>query len=858
MPPLEEFSRECGDTRPRWEGRVLGALLVLGGAALVLALFSHKPEEVGWSLLNDWGKRGLAGPVEGCSNYLGAVGLYAASLFYFLFGGGAWLLAALLIRIGCRRFACPQSSPRTLWISAGGMMIFACMALSVQEWALTEWSKYMQIYTAGGCLGNLFGPVLFVMLTNRAVSLAIALTGYSVSLIYFVGTTPLGAARGLARELRRWRAARHERRRTKTERRKRELAHAWENIASQQEGERTSAGFQILQNPPPEQKQTRPAAKGRSENRKSGARRTGDPLEELLNPIEEAIMKGETDTPAASAAKGKTGPRIIDGQQTRKPPSPVSAPPFAEPEEKENGAADYEFPPIELLHSEENAGRLSEEDKTRLQNTQSTIIETLSSFGVEVTAGDITRGPTITRYEVYPAKGLRVNRITAVEKDIARATKAERINILAPIPGKDTVGIEIANKNKVMVTLRELLEDPAFRSPKKKIPVALGKDVYGNTVIGDLAAMPHLLVAGTTGSGKSVCINSMIASMLYRFRPDELKLILVDPKVVEMQPYRSLPHLIVPVVTDPRKVIGALRWAVNEMEKRYSMFAQVGVRNFESFNNRPPDKPQPPQEEDTPPDYEKADRIARELESQGEDPEPAEDGEEPLNEPPPDADDLPDRIPYLVIIIDELADLMMMVKEDLETYIARLTQKARAAGIHLIVATQTPRSDVVTGMIKANIPSRIAFQVSSALDSRIILDSPGAEKLVGKGDLLYLPPGLSKLERAQGAFISDEEVEALVAHCARQAAQDFQEDVQQAVEDESGGAASGSLSAEDAELLQKCIEAVILERKASTSFLQRRLRIGYGRAARMLELMEQRGIVSPADGANRPREVLVD
>lgn len=855
MPFQENTPHEYSQAETPWRGRTIGALLILGGMILAATLFSYAPDEVGWDLLNDWGKRGMTAPTEGCSNYLGVFGLYVAAFTYFLAGGGSWLIPLILIRIGCRRLVRPQENPRMLWISAGAMTAFACMALSVQDWTLIEWTKNLQLYSAGGALGNLLGPALFLMLTDRTVSLTIALIGYTVFLIYFVGTTPIGAAKGITREYRNWLKTHRERKQLKEEKKKNELSRAWESVASQQEGERAGACFESLSQPPP-----RPTPTAKPTRKKPRPRRTGDPLEDLLTPIEDAMLKGNADSLIPTPSNNT--PRIIDGQKKTAPA--VQAPPPPKAEEPPVEEETYKFPSLELLRCEENSGQLTEEDQARLANTQNIIIETLGSFGVDVSAGDITRGPTITRYEVYPAKGLRVNRITAVEKDIARATKAERINILAPIPGKDTVGIEIANKHKVMVTLRELFEDAEFRSPKKRIPVALGKDVYGQTVIGDLAAMPHLLVAGTTGSGKSVCINSMIASMLYRFKPDELKLILIDPKVVEMQPYQKLPHLIVPVVTEARKVIGALRWAVNEMEKRYRMFAQVGVRNFETFNNRPLDKEVEETKVEAPVDYEKADLIARELESQGEYPTPIEDDEEDELQdelPIDDEDALPDRIPYIVIIIDELADLMMMVKDDLETYIARITQKARAAGIHLIVATQTPRSDVVTGMIKANIPSRIAFQVSSALDSRIILDSPGAEKLVGKGDLLYLPPGSAKLERAQGAFISDSEVEAIVSHCASQAEQNFHDEVQQAVEEECGDSTpggAGGIPPEDAELLQKCIEAVITERKASTSFLQRRLRIGYGRAARMLELMEQRGIVSPSDGANRPREILVD
>ena len=404
--------------------------------------------------------------------------------------------------------------------------------------------------------------------------------------------------------------------------------------------------------------------------------------------------------------------------------------------------------------------------------------------------------------------------------------------------------------------LRELLHDPEFRSAKKKIPLALGKDVYGRAVIGDLAAMPHLLVAGATGSGKSVCINSIIASMLFKFGPDELRFIMVDPKVVEMQMYNRLPHLVVPVVTDPKKTVAALKWVVNEMEKRYRIFAKEGVRNFDGFNNRVrPDKSAPveqelqfdAEEEEEEVDEEAIEEIASALESGDLMPEEDE-GEMEIEE-----EKIPDRFPYIVVLIDELADLMQTAPADVEMCIARIAQKARAAGIHLIIATQTPRADVVTGIIKANIPSRIAFQVSSQLDSRVILDTKGAEKLVGKGDMLYLPPGSAKLERSQGAFVTDAEVERIIDHCAAQGAPKFETDIQASLnsadnEDEE------EVSDADEELIMKCIEVVRQEQKASTSLLQRRLRLGYTRAARMVDILEQRGIVGPGEGA-KPREV---
>jgi S-DNA-T family DNA segregation ATPase FtsK/SpoIIIE len=554
-------------------------------------------------------------------------------------------------------------------------------------------------------------------------------------------------------------------------------------------------------------------------------------------------------------------------------PLPSAAKPKFQGEKKDqdllktsDGAFDnYQIPDLELLDEMDFTGH-SEANHEELLAIQATLIETLAHFGIAASPGDITKGPTITRYEVYPAKGVRVDRIASLEADIQRATRAERINILAPIPGKDTVGIEIANSKKVKVTLREILESEDWANSKARIPIALGKDVYGKTIIADLAAMPHCLVAGTTGSGKSVCINAVIASILYKFTPDELRFIMIDPKVVEMQIYNTLPHLVVPVVTDPKKVLLALRWVINEMENRYQMFAKLGVRNIASFNARPLPKSQAELD---------AERAAEDalLET----PPPTE--EEPLAEddfisdsilenaavPQPELpkmkvgrdDDLiiPNRLPYIVVIVDELADLMQTAPADVESGIARITQKARAAGIHMIIATQTPRADVITGVIKANVPCRIAFQVASGLDSRIILDEKGAERLLGQGDMLYMPPSSSRLIRSQGVLVTDEEIQKVVDFVSAQAPASFDEAVQKTIEN--GGDEAEEVSEEDEELVSKCLEIIRQEKKASTSLLQRRLRLGYTRAARIVDILEARGILGPGEGA-KPREILVD
>jgi S-DNA-T family DNA segregation ATPase FtsK/SpoIIIE len=401
----------------------------------------------------------------------------------------------------------------------------------------------------------------------------------------------------------------------------------------------------------------------------------------------------------------------------------------------------------------------------------------------------------------------------------------------------------------VTVTLRELLQSTDWEEAKThaKIPLALGKDVYGKAIITDLAQMPHLLVAGTTGSGKSVCINGLIASMLFRFTPEELRFIIIDPKVVEMQFYNALPHLAFPIVTDPKKVLLALRWLIDEMERRYKMFARVGVRNIIGFNARPAKRTQKELDAESTtmsaPNKQQHESAGSSSDTTG------------INVPREGELIIPDKIPYIVVIIDELADLMQTAPADVESAIARITQMARAAGIHLIVATQTPRADVVTGVIKANIPSRIAFQVASKIDSRVILDENGADRLLGQGDMLYLPPTASRLIRAQGVLVTDDEIRRVVEFVSAQSPPAFDAAMHEKLE--STAAPEEEVTEEDEELVEKCLEIIRQEKRASTSLLQRRLRLGYTRAARIVDILEQRGILGPGEGA-KPREILVD
>lgn len=565
----------------------------------------------------------------------------------------------------------------------------------------------------------------------------------------------------------------------------------------------------------------------------------------LAAAVAEAPKPVEPSTPPAVFDNSGTAPRPRPKPQPKKPkPVTVASVPLI---------GNYQVPPLDFLQHPDMTVKPTESKEDLMANAQ-LMKNTLAQFEIEVALGDITKGPTITRYELHPAPGVKLEKIAALSNNIAAALKAERINILAPVPGKSSVGIEVPNRVKTKVIMRDLLESDEWKHSKARIPLALGKDVYGTPVIADLAEMPHVLIAGSTGSGKSVCINSIVASLLYKFSPDQLRFVMIDPKVVELQQYNALPHLVVPVVTDPKKVILALRWVVNEMEKRYQIFARVGVRNIKSFNDRPKDKPLPQAELELPLSVTKekveagADGFAVQI-------------DEEIVVPRDEDIIIPEKLSYIVVIIDELADLMLVAPADVEMCIARITQMARAAGIHCIVATQRPSVDVITGVIKANIPARIAFQVAQKVDSRTILDAMGADKLLGKGDMLYLPPGSARLIRAQGVLITDEEINQCVDFIAKQGKPSYEMEIHNALQRTPNSVAqpfdAEEGEGEDEELIEQCIEVIRSEQKASVSLLQRRLKIGYGRAARIMDVLEERGYVGPSKGAE-PRDILID
>jgi DNA segregation ATPase FtsK/SpoIIIE, S-DNA-T family len=781
---------------------VIGLVLIGVGTILFLALTSYTPKDVpSWVWFSS-----ISPPNNPAQNFIGPTGAVIAGFLYMTIGCASYLVATILLGFGGAKLFLPgfRILKRLQW--AVVFVISGASVAHLQPWFLHAWKHDFNIMGPGGWAGYGLGNLFLSMLGEIGSIISLSVI-YIVSLIWLTGIRPIHLIKNSVRgtkDLFRRMAEESERRRMK----------------AANERERLEANQKRIE---------REIRKQERELKKKG------------------ILPEEPDT--ASYPE----PRIIDSSAAfpdRTKPSLAEL--KGKGRDKEQALAiggqhieNYELPTVQLLEPIDLEGRKAA-DPAELKLIQHVLIDTLKQFNIEASPGDITRGPTITRYELYPARGVRVDKISSLERDLARATRAERINILAPIPGKDTVGIELANSKKVKVTLREILEsdDWAQAKTKNRIPIVLGKDVYGKIILGDMAQMPHCLVAGTTGSGKSVCINAIIASILFRFGPDDLRFVMIDPKVVEMQMYNALPHLVMPVVTDPKKVLLALRWVVNEMENRYKIFAKVGVRNVTGFNARP--KPKSQRELD--------------LEKASEEPPGSNDAAEEgatgsISVPRDEELIIPDQMPYIIVIIDELADLMQTAPADVESAIARITQMARAAGIHMIVATQTPRADVVTGVIKANIPTRIAFQVASALDSRVILDENGAERLLGQGDMFYRPPGTSRLIRSQGVLVTDDEIRDLVRFVSAQGTPAFDPAIQNQLE--SSARDEEDVSEEDEMLVEKCLDIIRQEKKASTSMLQRRLRLGYTRAARVVDILERRGILGPGDGA-KPREILVD
>ena len=876
-------------------GNLLGIFFISFAALLLIALVSYDPGDLGVN---------QHPPNEDFQNLIGFFGAWVGFFCFSVFGAAAFLLPFFLAGFGLSYYFPIFHKLLETWqrrlVSLG--VFLACMGvmdlLFPKELSDLPWG-------AGGFIGHALNKYFFVLIFHKIGATTLYLTVYAAALVTFTNLDVASFLRDvwerffkefwerfLDRLERLDKDASPEERRLKRQARKlaKEAKQLEANLALPAEtatypeptvrDHSVSASLSVRRLPQitakkEEKRQTEPstAEEPNHANPEDAAADLQEPLgikesaAALLDKVGEetevaastADILGQPAKDAADIHKNTAGAETEQDGDDSQSSKPAVTPSFPKqiPKSGKKGAlavavppviGDYKLPYIEALDSPD-PNIISTDSRDSLMANAKLMQNTLAQFGIKVALGDITKGPTITRYELHPAPGIKLERIGSLSNNIAAALKAERINILVPVPGKGSVGIEIPNAVKTKVIIRDLLESEEWTNTKARLPLVLGKDVYGRPMVVDLAEMPHLLIAGSTGSGKSVCINAIIASLLYRYSPEDLRFVMIDPKVVELQQYNSLPHLVVPVVTDPKKVVLALRWVVNEMEKRYQIFAKVGVRNIKSFNERPNEAPAKPEDR-------RGAKDAAADNSETEEEGFAIEIDEEITVPRDEDILIPEKLSYIVVVIDELADLMLVAPADVEMAIARITQMARAAGIHCIVATQRPSVDVITGVIKANIPARIAFQVASKTDSRTILDSMGADKLLGKGDMLYLPPGSAKLIRAQGVLITDEEIQNIVNHIAGQGTPSYEMEIHQQLSKPSPSNGNGDAD-EDQELIQKCIEVIRSEQKASVSLLQRRLRIGYTRAARIMDEIENRGIVGPSKGAE-PREILID
>ena len=831
-------------------GNILGIFSISFAAILLIALVSYDPGDLGVN---------QHPPNEAPQNLIGRFGAWVGFICFSVFGAAAFLLPFFLAGLGLSYYFPIFHELLETWqrrlVSLG--VFLACMGMMD-----LLFPKETLHWGAGGLVGYALNEYFFVLLFREIGAATLYLTIDAAALVTFTNLDVAAFLRDVwerfFREL--WerfldrlerldKDASPEERRLKRQARKlaKEAKQLETNLALPAKTptypeptvlDHSVSASSPARKPPQittkreEKRQAKPAAAEETnytnqedatadsqehsllESRESAA--AADKIDEEIAEESSIVTTAEilgqpsnnADTVAGTAGIHKNTADAGTDQDgaTSQSSKPSADPPFPKPIPKSGKKGtlavavppvigDYTLPNIEALDTPD-PNVISTDSRDSLMANAKLMQKTLSQFGIEVALGDITKGPTITRYELHPAPGIKLERIGSLSNNIAAALKAERINILVPVPGKGSVGIEIPNAVKTKVIIRDLLESEEWTNTKARLPLVLGKDVYGRPMVVDLAEMPHLLIAGSTGSGKSVCINAIIASLLYRYSPEDLRFVMIDPKVVELQQYNSLPHLVVPVVTDPKKVVLALRWVVNEMEKRYQIFAKVGVRNIKSFNERP----------NQPLANNLKERRQCGAENNASDnSETDEEGfaveiDEEITVPRDEEILIPEKLSYIVVVIDELADLMLVAPADVEMAIARITQMARAAGIHCIVATQRPSVDVITGVIKANIPARIAFQVASKTDSRTILDSMGADKLLGKGDMLYLPPGSAKLIRAQGVLITDEEIQNIVDHIARQGTPSYEMEIHQQLSKPSPGSSD---SDEDQELIQK-------------------------------------------------------
>jgi len=777
---------------------IWGVLFLLLGLFTLAALFFYEPEDISFFTSN---------PYSPVKNYTGVTGAHVAFGLLLTFGASAYLLPGLfLLWAGC---FFTQRVPEKKIYKYMGLTVALFSTSTLIALSADEATRFNQAgvvgYIAGNHLLRYFGVVGSHILAGSSLLLSLLLA--TDFLIY-----PL--IRGTLTRIR----------------------NAFQSFFSGIAVIRHEASslFQGL----------KPKAKEKKEKKegaflppvlKGALPKTTDSSELPDFPLK--VKKYRPDLPDEETEAGdKNQPKKKEAGKSDVPmkaaPVPVPIPPAAfrqrpSSEDEDEGHHDgvisskpvrqipFELPAIDLLNKPQPSAAGKSDD---LQGNSRILEETLSRFGIAVKVVEVEQGPVITRYELMPAPGVKVNSIVTLADDIALALKAASVRLIVPIPGKSAIGIEVPNSVSSIVSLRELVDSHVFKSRKFELPLVLGKDTSGKTLIADLTHMPHILIAGTTGSGKSVCMNSIITGLLYYCTPDQLKLVMIDPKMVELAVYNKVPHMLTPVVTNVKKAAHTLHWVVNEMENRYKLLANIGVRNIQAFNSRPLS------------DEARGEIANKESENV-----------------------VPEKLPYIVVIIDELADLMMQAQDKVEGPIARIAQLARAVGIHLIIATQRPSVDVITGVIKANFPARISFKVSSKVDSRTVLDANGADKLLGKGDMLFLKPGMEKLIRGQAPFVIDEEINAVVHHWANQANPEFHAEIAAVQEGKSG--MPGGAQEKD-ELFDEAVAVILETGQASTSNLQRRLRLGYTRAARIIDQMEAEGLIGPTQGA-KPRDIYV-
>ena len=776
---------------------IAGVFLIAICAMLALSLWSYQPEDVPALQYP---------PRTPPANWIGPLGAWTGYFTFMVLGvGGYLLLPAIFAVAGYLLFQrTGRLWPKAAAAAAAVAAVSTAMDLEPDWWIGT--ARRLNIEgVPGGLLGEWLGQRVLAPVIGQVGALIIAYAVLTAALILLFGIRPAAVAGLLARGFR----------------------FAQGKLLARLK-DRRDRRDQL------EQEARELEKKRRRLERALGATETASGAEERARRPEASALTPEPPAPPATPAPVERPKPDPDAAEPALPPRPPRAPrpprekvaepkpPSAPPPPPPPGAP-YQLPPLTLLAP---APPMAEREiRGDLGEIGRTLIETLAEFNIEAQLTNIEQGPVVTRIELLPAPGVRVERIAGLSNNLALALKAESVRVQAPIPGKGVVGIEVPNIKTTLVYLRDVLESEVWRNSRAALPLAIGKDVGGRVIVADLAAMPHLLIAGATGSGKTVCMNSLLAALLMSRTPEQLRLMLVDPKIVEFSAYNNLPHLIAPVITDAKKVALGLRWVIAEMEKRYKLFARVGVRNIQDFNARPVER--------------QAELFA--------------DGARP--EAPNAADGgIPAKLPYIVVVVDELADLMLAAQADIENSIARLAQLSRAVGIHMIIATQRPSVNVITGTIKANFPARIAFQVAQKVDSRTILDANGADKLLGKGDMLFLPPGTAKMIRAQGCMTSDREVHAIADFIRAQGAPNFETAIKEKLEKK--GVDLPDME-EDDELIEQAIEIIRQTQRASTSSLQRRLKIGYTRAARIMDLLEERGIVGPAQGSD-PREIRID